>query len=73
MKLEIESTNSIVKINGIECRVWEGKTESGIPVHCFITRIAVHKDHDHSELDRELKARPHPNGTVSWPLHMLID
>ncbi len=44
MKITIESTSKIVTVetrNGpIQARVWQGETESGIPVHAFITRIA---------------------------------
>jgi len=38
MIINIESTIKIVELNGAPARVWEGKTESGISVHCFITR-----------------------------------
>ena len=41
VKLQIESTSKVVEFNGVPARIWEGHTESGIPVHCFITRIAV--------------------------------
>ena len=27
--------------DGVPARVWEGETESGIKVHCYITRIAI--------------------------------
>ena len=49
MKITIESTEKIVWLDlretahskvEVPARVWEGITESGIPVHCFITRIA---------------------------------
>ena len=34
------------KCGSVPARLWEGTTDTGIPVHCFITRIAatVHKD-----------------------------
>lgn len=41
MKITLESTSKIVELNGVPARVWEGKSESGIPCHAFITRIAV--------------------------------
>jgi len=41
MKIEIESTEKIVAFNGVKARIWEGRTASGIPVHCYVTRIAV--------------------------------
>ena len=34
--MTIESTTKIVALNGIDCRVWEGTTERGVPIHCFI-------------------------------------
>lgn len=54
MKLQIESTTKIVHINGVEARVWEGSTESGIQVICFVTRVAVRRTEDLSEFEREL-------------------
>lgn len=45
MKITIESTTKLVKLETesglvVQSRVWEGKTDDGIPVHVFITRIA---------------------------------
>ena len=44
MKLQIVSTTKIVELQVGGCfvpaRVWEGHTEDGTPVHCFITRVA---------------------------------
>ena len=40
MRIEIESTEKIVELSGVPARVWDGKTDSGIPVHCFVTRIS---------------------------------
>lgn len=59
MKITFESTDKIVDLvtaNGtVPARIWEGVTESGIPCHAFITRIAVQKDLNSSQFDRELK------------------
>jgi len=41
MKLTIESTTKVVTVNGVFARIWEGTTDGGIPVHCYITRVAV--------------------------------
>ncbi len=60
MKLTIESTTKIVTLvvdgHEIPARVWQGETESGIPIHCFVTRVAVANDkgYDHSQFEREL-------------------
>jgi len=40
MRITIESTTKIVTVNGVPARVWEGTTEAGAAVICFITRVA---------------------------------
>ena len=43
MRIEIESTSRVVtfEVDGarVPALIWEGRSESGVPVHCFITRI----------------------------------
>lgn len=43
MKIEIEPTSKIVEIQTptgtVPARIWEGKTDRGTPVHCYVTRI----------------------------------
>jgi len=44
MKIIIQNTDKIVELDGegfrgVPARIWEGETESGVPVTCFITRI----------------------------------
>jgi hypothetical protein len=75
MKIIIESTTKIVEINGVPARVWEGKTDSGIEVHCFITRIAVDKKADASQFEKELsECRPPINHDINaYPYWLLID
>lgn len=74
MKITIESTNKTVELNGVPARIWEGHTESGIPVHCFVTRLAVPNDADCSQFERELEEHKPPSADVtSYPLRMLID
>lgn len=45
MKLTLEPTDKIVTLNSDEglvtARVWQGEDEQGVPVHCFIVRVAV--------------------------------
>jgi hypothetical protein len=45
MKITIESTSKMVTLRdpgggSVVARVWEGHTDTGIPVFCFIPRIA---------------------------------
>ncbi len=73
MKIEIESTTKIVQLNNIPARVWVGKTENGIPVHCYITRIAVARDADASEFERELQEHKPPTAEIqAIPLRMVL-
>ena len=74
MKLTIESTSQTVSLNGIEARIWEGHTESGIPVHCFVTRVAVHQDLDCSQFEKELQEHRAPSVEIArvYPLRMVL-
>jgi hypothetical protein len=58
MKVTLESTDKIVELTTpsgiVPARLWEGRTESGIACHAFVTRIAVHADLDSAQFGREL-------------------
>jgi hypothetical protein len=72
MKITIESTTKTVTVNGVHARIWEGKTDSGIPIHCFVTRIAVHPQ-NHSEFERELQSHRAPSEEAQvWPRRMIL-
>jgi hypothetical protein len=85
MKIKIESTSKIVQLrigsHDVPARVWQGETDGGIPVQCFITRIAPEipkSDPDIDELtaefERDLKRQADPRPTVeAIPLRMFID
>lgn len=54
-------------------RIWEGQTDSGIAVHCFITRIAVHNDANHSDFERELQEQRAPSADVAAiPMRLIL-
>jgi hypothetical protein len=73
MKLIIENTTKIVEVNGLPARVWEGHTDSGIPVHCFITRVAVANDADCSQFEKELSEQRRPSVEVeAIPLRFVL-
>ena len=73
MKIEIESTEKIVELNGVPARIWEGKTTSGIPVHCFITRISPQSNDNIEQFEMELKEQRSPSaGVMSYPLRMVL-
>ena len=78
MKLIIGSTSKVVEfeLNGakVPARIWEGETASGIKVHCFVTRVAVHKDLDASQFERELQEHRAPSAEIAnvYPLRMVL-
>jgi len=76
MKITIESTSKIVTFNGIDCRVWEGKTASGIEIHAFISRIGVKEGQPvetYEEFERELKEVRKPSALIAAiPARMLL-
>jgi hypothetical protein len=73
VKIRIQSTTKIVKVNGVPARIWEGETENGIPVHCYVTRIAVKKDADASEFEKDLQEHSAPSPEIeAIPLSLII-
>lgn len=73
MTIQITSTTKIVQLNGIPARIWEGHTETGIPVHFFITRIAAHKELNLEQFEKELQEHSVPSADVqAYPLRLLI-
>lgn len=73
MKIWLESTDKVVSVNGVPARVWEGTTESGIPVHAFVTRIATLSDGDLSQFEAELKkCRPPSADVEAIPLRLIL-
>lgn len=74
MTMTIHSTTRIVKVNGIDCRLWEGTTERGVNVEVLIPRIAVRNGQDTSQFEAELSEQHAPAGadSIAFPLRMLI-
>jgi len=74
MKATIESTTKITHLNGVPARIWEGQTESGIKIHCYITRVAIDKDDPRAEeFEKELKEQKVPSPEIeAIPLRMIL-
>lgn len=74
MKVILESTTMVVNMNGIPTRIWEGKTESGIKVHAFITRIAAPAAEDQEKFKEELERcrPPSPEIENEYSLRMFL-
>lgn len=69
MQVQLESTDKIVELQTpsgiVPARIWEGTTANGIKCHAFITRIAVHKDDDAAEFERELQEHRRPSAALA--------
>ena len=77
MKITVENTSKRVVLKTdrgeVEARIWEGHTESGIPVHAFITRIACDLDADAAEFERDLNdCRPPSAEIAAYPARLLL-
>jgi hypothetical protein len=74
MKITIESTSKIVKLNDVPARIWEGETESGIKIHCYVTRIAIdEKETRTAEFERDLQEHRAPSAEIqAIPLRLIL-
>lgn len=86
MKMTIENTDKLVELRIgealVPARVWEGFTADGVPVHCFITRVAptVRDDASQPEYDaifsqfeRDLLEQRKPSVEVAAiPLRLIL-
>jgi hypothetical protein len=76
MKITISATNKIVELNGVPARVWEGETEHGVPVHCFVTRVAVPEGlhpSRYEQFEAELTEQQKPSAAVdAIPLRLVL-
>ncbi len=78
MRITIESTDRVVELisNGVSVpgRVWEGRTERGVPVIAVITRIAAHLEDDQAEFEHDLRETrsPSPAAIAAIPLRLTL-
>lgn len=73
MKATVESTDQIVTIEGYATgRVWKGITEGGVAFELLVTRVAVDKDADVSQFERELKEQHAPHVSLAFPLRLIL-
>jgi hypothetical protein len=78
MKVTLESTSKIVELETpqgtVPARIWEGHTETGIPVHAYITRIAAPAEGvDLAQFERELSETRSPSAAVqAIPLRLIL-
>ena len=52
MKITIESTDKVIYMNGSLARIYEGKTERGLPVVCLVSELTGSFDGPYDEFER---------------------
>jgi len=73
MIITIQNTEKVVTLDGVPARVWEGTTDSGIEVICFMTRILVPEDDRQDVFLRELQQCEKPSvAAEAIPLHLIL-
>lgn len=73
MKITLEHTADIERVQGVLCRVWIGQTAAGVPVKCWICVIQP-QTHDADQLaafEAALKEMPYRRELVSFDLRMV--
>jgi len=70
VKLQIESTDEVLDVDGVKCRIWRGVSERGVQCFVFVHRLAVHIDEDSEQFDRELLDQLTPGRVI--PLNKIL-
>ena len=72
MRVHLEATTKMVELDGVPARVWEGTTGLGVPVHCYITRVAVRGDLEQLEFESLTACRPPSEEVAYLPERMAL-
>ncbi|NOK64256.1 MAG: hypothetical protein GFH27_549323n5 [Chloroflexi bacterium AL-W] len=77
MRITIESTEKLITLRTdtgtVPARIWEGVSESGIPVIALVTRVAVAESADTTAFEAELQQHRAPSAEVEvWPLKLVL-
>lgn len=75
MKIELEPTSTIESVNGQRARVWQGKTDKGVPVKAWIATVSpqTHDEQVNAEFTAELQAVKSEYRSVGMDLRLFID
>lgn len=77
MKITIQNTTKIVNLSTsggtVPARIWEGQTESGIPVMAYVTRLSTPANGRLTEFENELQATTAPTAAAeAIPLRLIL-
>lgn len=77
MIVTLESTSKIVQLvvdgKSIPARLWQVHTANGVACHAFVTRVAVDKDENAAEFEKDLQEQAVPRAEfISYPLRLIL-
>lgn len=72
MEIIIKSNEKLTDVDGVRCRVWEGVAAAGVKCFVFVHRVAVHRDENAAEFDRELKETAQPGRDRVFDLRHIL-
>ena len=75
MKIELEPTSAIESVGGQKCRVWEGKTDKGVPVKAWVATVSpqTHDEAVNAEFATELRAVKSEYRCIGMDLRLFVD
>jgi hypothetical protein len=54
MRVTIDFTDEIAIIDGVQCRIWNGHADNGVPVRMYVHRVAVPIELPQRKFEKEL-------------------
>lgn len=75
MKIELEPTGGFQDVNGTKTRIWEGKTDKGVPVKAWVATVQPQTDDEaiNAEFARDLKAVKSEYHAHAYDLRLFLD
>jgi hypothetical protein len=65
VKLSIEMSDELVSVDGVQCRIWNGHADNGVPVRVYVHRVAVPLGEPMKAFDEELLSKKPPERELS--------
>lgn len=75
MKIEIEPTGTIQEVNGQRCRIWEGKTDKGVPVKAWVATVSPQTRDEavNAQFARDLKEVKGDHVAHAYDIRLFVD
>lgn len=73
MQITMKPTGTFEGVNGVQCRIWEGTTDKGVPVQIFVPMIKVSATEHCGDFERELREVKADRRLVYFDHRMVIE